>query len=136
LIGYVDAGAGINYSPNSGYGLGPAYYADSKLSVVSEFSLAMPSEMLAIGEARYLGRGMNDYPGGADMLLCGWRNWPDIRNARRITAYTELRHGKNYNQLFCDGHVGALNPSFLFNPTNSAAMWNNDHQPHRELWYP
>jgi prepilin-type processing-associated H-X9-DG protein len=44
------------------------------------------------------------------------------------------RHGKNYNQLFCDGHVAAMDPWLLFNPTNSASMWNRDHQPHPELW--
>jgi hypothetical protein len=27
-----------------------------------------------------------------------------------------------------------MNPRILFNPTNSAALWNNDHQPHPELW--
>jgi prepilin-type processing-associated H-X9-DG protein len=48
----------------------------------------------------------------------------------------EARHGKNYNQLFCDGHVLAMNPWVLFNPTNSALMWNYDHESHPELWVP
>jgi len=29
-----------------------------------------------------------------------------------------------------------MNPWILFNPTNTAAMWNNDHQPHPEFWLP
>ena len=40
------------------------------------------------------------------------------------------------NQLYCDGHVSAINPEALFNPSNTAAMWNYDHQPHPELWWP
>jgi hypothetical protein len=29
-----------------------------------------------------------------------------------------------------------MNPWVLFNPTNTAPMWNNDHQPHPEMWCP
>jgi hypothetical protein len=29
-----------------------------------------------------------------------------------------------------------MNPWVLFNHTNTAAMWNRDHQPHPELWAP
>ena len=47
-----------------------------------------------------------------------------------------LPHGKNYNTLFCDGHVGGMSPELLFDPTNTAALWNYDHQPHPELWLP
>jgi hypothetical protein len=36
----------------------------------------------------------------------------------------------------CDGHVAAMNPWVLFNPTNTARMWNYDHEPHSELWQP
>lgn len=44
------------------------------------------------------------------------------------------RHGKNYNQLFCDG-MGSLDARLLFNPTDNAAMWNRDHELHPELWF-
>ncbi|PYI88990.1 MAG: hypothetical protein DME26_02295 [Verrucomicrobia bacterium] len=53
-----------------------------------------------------------------------------------MSSFDPARHGKNYNQLFCDGHVAAMSPWVLFNPTNSASMWNSDHQPHPELWVP
>jgi hypothetical protein len=32
--------------------------------------------------------------------------------------------------------VDAAEPLILFNPARSAAQWNNDDQPHRELWPP
>jgi len=43
-------------------------------------------------------------------------------------------HGKNYNQVYCDGHVSAMNPSLMYNLSLNAPMWNNDHLPHRERW--
>jgi prepilin-type processing-associated H-X9-DG protein len=44
------------------------------------------------------------------------------------------RHGKDYNVVFCDAHVVALDPLRLFNPTNTAAEWNIDHQPDSYSW--
>jgi prepilin-type processing-associated H-X9-DG protein len=44
------------------------------------------------------------------------------------------RHGRNYNVVCCDGHVDAMPPHLLFNPTNSAARWNSDYQEHQEAW--
>ncbi len=55
---------------------------------------------------------------------------------RGVGAFDPARHGKNYNQLCCDGHVAAMSPWVLFNPSNTAAMWNYDHQPHPEMWVP
>ena len=49
-------------------------------------------------------------------------------------AANPLRHGKNYNQVYAYGHVDAMTPSVLFNPTNTAVLWNRDHQPHPEYW--
>ncbi len=64
--------------------------------------------------------------------MCGLLSW----NGNRSYAFDPKRHGKTYNQLFCDGHVTAMDPWVLFNPTNSASKWNKDHQPHPECWVP
>ncbi len=85
--------------------------------------------MLAIGESRFLKGAADQYPGGLSDMQCGMLSVSQF-------AFNPARHGKTYNQFFCDGHVAALNPSILFNPTNSAARWNYDHQPHPELWSP
>jgi len=135
-VGVRSARHGIYYDPDPRFGLGPPTYQSSPRPSVAESEILMPSEMFAIGESRFLGPDVNGYPGGVCDMLCGWLNWEDGLDHRRINAYTALRHGKNYNQYFCDGHVSAISPWILFNPTNSASNWNSDHQPHRELWFP
>ena len=96
--------------------------------------VAVPSEMFAIGESRiwpsssYYGLMPNGY--GYDQMYCG-----ELYDSDHIgTASAPRRHGKNYNQLLCDGHVIAMERLKLFDPTNSATLWNNDHQPHVEYW--
>ena len=101
--------------------------------VASEGQIAAPSEMFAIGESRWKAQGNQGSEGGRDFMQCGMIYGPGYAN-RGVGAFDPARHGKNYNQLFCDGHVSAMSPWILFNPTNTAAMWNYDHQSHREFW--
>jgi prepilin-type N-terminal cleavage/methylation domain-containing protein/prepilin-type processing-associated H-X9-DG protein len=106
-------------------GLGPVIFW-SNAPAISESQVRVPSEMLSIGESKFLNAAIRQMPGGRDIAVCALFDDP----------FDPKRHGKNYNQLFCDGHVSALSPWVLFNPTNTASMWNNDHQPHPELWVP
>jgi prepilin-type processing-associated H-X9-DG protein len=119
--------AGIPHT--SKFGLGPATYTSKPRPAVGEAQLSVPSEMFAIGESRFVSAKVNEHPGGYDRLICG-------RLKDREFAFEPVRHGKHYNQLFCDGHVSSVDPWVLFNPTNTASMWNSDHQPHQELWAP
>jgi prepilin-type processing-associated H-X9-DG protein len=101
-------------------------------SPAPEVRVKTPSDMLAVADSRFLNPQVNGEPGGYDALECGltWlgpTNW---------SAFDPSRHGRTYNVLFCDGHISGINPWVLFNPTNSARMWNCDHQPHPELWLP
>ncbi len=89
--------------------------------------------MFAIGESRWKEQGNQGQEGGYDYMRCGLIYGPGYAN-RGGWAFDPARHGKNYNQLCCDGHVLAMSPWLLFNPTNTAAMWNYDHQPHPEFW--
>jgi prepilin-type N-terminal cleavage/methylation domain-containing protein/prepilin-type processing-associated H-X9-DG protein len=100
---------------------------NSRSTTASEGQIKAPSEMFAIGESRW--KAQEGYDGGFDFMLCGY-----LGNNRGYASFDAARHGKNYNQLFCDGHVSAMSPWVLFNPTNSAVMWNYDHQPHPEYW--
>ena len=131
-IGFTDytdpeTGAHIKFPPGN-FGLGPRVRANSTLST-SETAVKVPSEMFAIGESRFLNAQINSDVGGIPGMLCGALH-------RKSFRFDPARHGKNYNQLFCDGHVAQMNPWILFNPTNSASLWNYDHQPHPELWVP
>jgi len=98
----------------------------------SESQLKAPSEMLAFGDSRSVLALVARYPTknswlGESYLACGDLGLPGY-------DASPARHGRNYNFLFCDGRVAATDPAVLFNPTNSAPLWNIDHQPHPETW--
>jgi prepilin-type N-terminal cleavage/methylation domain-containing protein/prepilin-type processing-associated H-X9-DG protein len=119
---------GVDFHNRGRFGLVPVVFWRNA-PPVSEAQVKVPSEMFAIGESRFVNAKVNvDAPGGKDYMVCGFLH-------ERFFAFDPARHGKN-NQLFCDGHVAGLNAWVLFNPTNTAAMWNYDHQPHPELWVP
>ncbi len=115
--------------PGKGLGIGAAVW----LLIGSLIAMFM----FAIGESRVLSY---QVPSGlildaAGATLIGWDLMiPGLSfYGAGISSYP-ARHGKNYNQLCCDGHVEAMAPSILFNVTNTASRWNNDHQPHFETW--
>jgi prepilin-type processing-associated H-X9-DG protein len=83
--------------------------------------------MLAIGDSL---RKVGTF-GGSDHWRCGGPFSSDMAAMPYV-----LLHGKNYNQLYCDGHVSAMSPSILFDPSKTAPLWNYDHQPHPEQWKP
>jgi prepilin-type processing-associated H-X9-DG protein len=90
----------------------------------------MPAEMFAIGESR-LAADLESHGGGVPYMIIGFAR-PNSTVAS-ASAFPP-RHGKNYNQLFCDAHVEAIAPLVLFDPTKTAVHWNIDHQPHPETW--
>jgi prepilin-type N-terminal cleavage/methylation domain-containing protein/prepilin-type processing-associated H-X9-DG protein len=98
-----------------------------------ESAAVTPCELFAMGESRDWSS-LLGYENAAglwprnDFLQCG------ITGDVLVNFGFPLRHGKNYNVVFCDAHVAAMPPIILFNPTNTAPMWNNDHQPHPENW--
>ena len=105
------------------FGLGPIIWWLGD-AAVAEAQLSVPSEMLSIGESRLDEK--NDPFTGQDLMQCGQLDLAGDSFA--------ARHGKRYNQLFCDGHLQSIDPWFLFDPRKTAAMWNYDHQPHPEMW--
>jgi prepilin-type processing-associated H-X9-DG protein len=62
-----------------------------------------------------------------EIILWTW-NSPDL------VEIDPVRHGKNYNALFCDGHVAPIPRLSFLTVTNIAVNLNNDHQPHPETW--
>ena len=73
-------------------------------------------------------------PDGSSVLYSGFYGYDWIKCVLFPETTRPPRHGQKYNVLFCDAHVTAMDPLKLFNPTNSAAEWNCDHQPHPDRW--
>jgi prepilin-type processing-associated H-X9-DG protein len=122
---YNAGGVGAQHTYDS-LGVGPVLFWElgpgTYVPAVSESEVRVPSGMLAMGDSQM----RSGEEGGSDFLRCGGYATP--------FPPIVLRHGKNYNILLCDGHVSGMSPDVLFNPTNSASLWNYDHQPHPELW--
>ena len=100
--------------------------------------VAVPSEMLAIGESMMIRAPQADIvspPGyGCDFMVPVALQFVLLGSGWPLPVALPQRHGKKYNQLMCDGRVIAVERVKWHNPTNSAIYWNNDHQPHPELW--
>jgi len=126
-------------------GLGPPMYAQPP--PVSSARVRAPADMISITDSRWLPIG-NDaeptsYPGPPGTVWTALDyNFPGggfgygaagFQYTWGFTACVE-RHGKTYNAAFCDTHVEGIPPIMLYSLTNSAARWNNDHQPHPETW--
>jgi len=123
-------GGGSWYYFESPQGLGALWNDNGPIfhpAPTLESQVRVPSQMLAIGDSRQISGNQNGkiVPVGDEALLCG--------GDAAFYPYPP-RHGKNYNVGFCDGHVEGLRPAQLFNPTKTAVLWNNDHQPHPETW--
>lgn len=109
---------------------------------ISEPQVLFPSDMLEFGESRLLKWNPDQvsythkslWTGSALWFGCGRPFWfnPDDTTMNRLMY--PFWHGPNSNIAFCDTHVESIASLKLFNPTNSATRWNNDHQPHPETW--
>ena len=123
---YLLLGVGRMYAPL----LMPVFPACKETEVL------MPTETFLIGDARLWPAGAynsshdSPFAPGENSMIIGIVPAPDLNGWNPFP----LRHGKNYNQLCCDGHVEAIKPLVLFDPTKTAVRWNVDHQPHPELW--
>ena len=129
--GYNEVGTAGDSGATLGLGT-RSYAASNDVFSLRESAAAAPSDLLSFAESPSVfykvTLGAVEYrPGttGFDTLRCVYSpgRW-----------FYPQRHGKNYNAVFCDAHVEGIRPETLFNPTNSAIRWNNDHQLHMESW--
>ena len=108
----------------SNYGTaGSQFYAGPALR---DTQVRVPTEMFAIMDARGTHNGLGWV--GADFTYCT----PMLPSHEVVPP---PQHGAGFNVLFVDTHVTAVKLIDLFNPTNTARNWNNDHEPHAETWY-
>ncbi len=91
-----------------------------------------PSEMVAFAESRSFGQ---EFPAGSGSIFYFANDYIRLRDyGPSLVEYDPIRHGKNYNVLFCDGHVAPIPRLSFITVTNIAVNLNNDHQPHPETW--
>ena len=153
--GYNATGSYYHWNPNrpqSCLGLGPDGQAPGvnplgfHIAPIPVSAVRAPGEMFAVADARLENETLNQPGGGGQGMT--WRGVPvhglygwslDIMicgvTGEIISYYPfPLRHGKNYNVVYCDGHVSGMDPAIMHNPSKTAVLWNNDHQPHPETW--
>jgi prepilin-type N-terminal cleavage/methylation domain-containing protein len=121
---------GVNVSKaNLGLGVDWGSDADSPTLATRLSNVTCPAETFCVGESR-----LNAVFASTPTVL-GGNDWMfNLAFRDQTSSQYPPRHGKNYSQLCCDGHVEAIDPSILFSPTRTAARWNYDGQPHPETW--
>lgn len=131
--GYNAEGSWIwGYMPDPNLGLGALSSPDFRSSRISEDQVVASSDMIAFGES--LVEQMDLYPIDSRQLWSGFDTLMISTTAFAPYFKYPLRHGRSCNFTFSDGHAEGVAPARIFNPTNSAARWNNDHQGHPESW--
>ncbi len=143
--GYNESGTGYLLDANGvmrGYGFGKD--TPNSPPPLSESDLAVPSEMIAITDARSVVPPMPQFPGYPPGTFVGYDiagpvvvptlNPSTMDNPSTVDVQNvlqkPLQHGWTFNVLFCDGHVQAMKLPDLLQPSKSARLWNYDHQPH------
>ncbi len=125
-------GYGLGYVTSTNLGLGEWSTPNDRAPRITDKNVLVPSDMIEFGESileLLPDVGVSDLSlwTGFDFLSVGTTPLP-------VWSRYPLWHGRNCNVVFCDSHVEGLAPAYLFNVTNTASRWNNDHQPHAELW--
>ncbi len=101
-------------------GLGPIF-PQYKVNAVDESAVKSPSRMFEVGEA----------PGRFSYSSLSMYKW-DFYGTAQGKSYLQGRfHGEKYNVVYCDGHIQALNPRYIFVGKDSDPSWNLDNQLHR-----
>jgi prepilin-type N-terminal cleavage/methylation domain-containing protein/prepilin-type processing-associated H-X9-DG protein len=124
----------------------------SGVKPIPESQVVAPGEMFAIGDTREF-----FVPAGAEKQFSasaaptlannafafGYNTlWPSDGRAQILGGpgvnFTEFAppHSQGYNFLHVDGHVAPVTRRNLYYPPVAAPHWDNDNQPHPELWAP
>lgn len=122
---YNDGGTAQSAFTGTPLGLGGSWLDGSMRNAaqVADEDVRVPSEMIAITDARVL-QDRTEGPIGYTDWFWDWIG----------TETLKLRHGKNFNVMYCDGHVPSEQRAFLLDPRRSYQNWNHDRQEHKETW--
>jgi prepilin-type N-terminal cleavage/methylation domain-containing protein/prepilin-type processing-associated H-X9-DG protein len=103
-----------------------------------ESQVAVPSDMIAVGDAPLMWDLPPPRPYGITMLNVVWYDYyknkvlPGKPADDPAVRAMGQRHGGRWNMGFCDAHVESLRPKQLFDERSPTVTqrWNFDHQPH------
>jgi prepilin-type N-terminal cleavage/methylation domain-containing protein/prepilin-type processing-associated H-X9-DG protein len=105
-----------------------------------ESAIVAPSDMVAFGDP--FSRSLNTKGDGFHRMF-DWRPFPDVAPYIPYNGYAAKsaeaakKHRHRFNKVFCDGHVETENFRKPFEASDDYLQrWNNDNQPHRDLWHP
>jgi prepilin-type processing-associated H-X9-DG protein/prepilin-type N-terminal cleavage/methylation domain-containing protein len=123
------------------FGLSGIWLPNRPTPRINESEIAMPSEMIAIGD-NLLGGPSIIFDGqlferASDIAVSSFANKSGYSSSES-TQRSRARHQGHANVVFCDGHVESPTLQFLFADTSDEALsrWNRDHLPHRERLSP
>jgi len=132
---------GSSYGYNV-YGASPKNYIELGLGdpnntgPVRQSQVLAPSDMIAIADSQVFFEAENwdlSQP-YQPVFFPGWAGMDSLECVSLPVSSHPRRHGRDYNVVYCDGHVFAFDPLRLFDPKYTAAEWNSDHEPHSEMW--
>jgi prepilin-type N-terminal cleavage/methylation domain-containing protein/prepilin-type processing-associated H-X9-DG protein len=135
-----------SYSYNSdGASVGPSMVVSQRYGMgfgndwgppISEAQVVVPSEMIGVTDSATQRFPPLLYTGGVFWGADANEAWPSSTSQDPFAHIVQKppQHGRNFNVLFCDGHVLAMRVTELMQSSNSASLWNYDHQPHPEGW--
>jgi hypothetical protein len=119
---------------------GPALGGIAKGKGIDELSLAkllrgygVRPRTIWVGECSAKGYVKDNFKEAFGRYITKWQAKALLEE---VVAEAKPRHGRNYNLVCCDGHVEGIDLTRVFDPTNYAVRWNNDYQPHTEVWGP
>lgn len=137
-INRKDDGLGLGGRGASSGVPGSAFFPES----VSDSSVRVPSQMVAIGDAYQGSRGQSGrydvYDTSGDIVREGFYEADRIKandiGDGRYAPTGRIRHSGRLNVVFCDGHVDGTKVQTLFFSTDDSdlRLWNTDNEPHRE----
>jgi prepilin-type processing-associated H-X9-DG protein len=142
IYGYNTLGVRSGASPTS-LGLASMTVDENRqpnLLMVPESSVKEPADMIAIGDP-FVRADTTELDGDYQFFF-GWRpihgvpTLPTIESVAKNSKRANQIHGRVFNNLFCDGHCESEDFRKPFVPSDGyLSRWNNDHEPHRDLWF-
>ena len=103
-----------------------------------ESDIKQPSDMIVAVDSNLYNEDLTAMPNAQKagaVSAIGWSQpYPYLPSARSVAMEKE-RHNDRLNSVFVDAHAETIKREKLREASNEARQrWNNDHEPHPEMW--